>query len=243
MLNITIILIEPENEGNLGAIVRLMKNFDIKNIIVINPKIDVHSKIVYTRAMHGRDLLENLIQLPDLSELSKFDYLVGTTARPSGDYNVLRICISPKQLRENLIDFNGNIGILFGREGTGLTNKELEICDCCVHIPTSEKYPTLNLSHACCILLYELFKLKELSQNIRYRQANLIEKQTLYSFFDMILDHLNKNWAHFNEKRKNNAKRIFQNIIGRSFISGREAYTLNSVLRYINLSIKRKFNP
>jgi len=59
----------------------------------------------------------------------------------------------------------------------------------------------------------------------------------------MILDHLNKNWAHFNEKRKNNAKRIFQNIIGRSFISGREAYTLNGVFRYINLSIKRKFNP
>ncbi|NVM01394.1 MAG: TrmJ/YjtD family RNA methyltransferase [Candidatus Helarchaeota archaeon] len=240
MLKITIILVEPENEGNLGAIVRLMKNFNINQLIVINPKINVNSNIVYARAMHGRDLLKNLIKLPNLSELPKYDYLIGTTARPSGDYNVLRICISPEQLRENLKDFDGNIGILFGREGTGLTNKEMEICDCCVHIPASENYPTLNLSHACCILLYELFKLIEIPRNIQNRQANLIEKQTLFSFFDLILEYLNKNWAHFNEKRKINAKRIFQNLIGRSFVSGREAYTMNSVFRYIHLSIKRK---
>ncbi len=240
MLNVTVILVEPENEGNLGAIVRLMKNFDFKKLIAINPQIDVHSNTVYARAMHGRDLLENLIQISNLTELPKFDYLIGTTARPSGDYNVLRICIGPEQLRDNLKNFDGNIGILFGREGTGLTNKEMEICDCCVHVPASKNYPTLNISHACCVLLYELFKLKEIDQNIQNRKANLIEKQTLFTFFDLILEYLNSNWAHFNEKRKINAERIFKNIIGRSFISGREAYTLNGVLRYIHLSMKRK---
>ncbi|MHA1299238.1 MAG: TrmJ/YjtD family RNA methyltransferase [Candidatus Helarchaeota archaeon] len=242
MLNFTIILIEPENEGNIGAIIRVMKNFDINNLIIINPKVDFRSNIVKARAMHGRDLIDKIVTIPKISELPKFDYLIGTTAKPSGDYNVLRICISPRELINNLREFDGKIGILFGREGIGLTNEELEICDCCLHISASEKYPTLNLSHACCIILYELYKLREISPPLHYREANLIEKQTLLDFFNLILSQLSKIWTRFNEKREKDAKRIFQNIIGRSFISGREAYTMNGVLRYIHLSIKKKFN-
>jgi len=242
LLKFTIILVEPENEGNIGAVIRVMKNFDMEQLIVINPKVDVHSNIVKARAMHGRDLIQKIISLPNLSELPKFDYLIGTTAKPSGDYKVLRICVTPKELVENLKGFVGNIGILFGRESTGLTNEELEISDSCVYIPTAENYSTLNLSHACCIILYELYKLKQISPPVSYREANIIEKQTMLSFFELILNHLNKNWTRFNEKRKNDARRIFRNIIGRGFISGREAFTMSGVLRYVHLSLKKRDN-
>ena len=242
MLDLSIILVEPENEGNIGAIVRLMKNFELTKLIIVNTKANIHSNIVYARAMHGKDLLERVIQISDLSELPKFDYLIGTTSRRSGDYNVLRICITPQELANNLKFFNGSVGIMFGREGIGLTNQELELYDCCIHIPASNDYPTLNLSHACGILIYELNKLALDFDTKPYRKANLIEKETLLTFFDLILEDLNRKWRRFNEKRKVNAKRIFQNIIGRSVLTGREAYTMNSILRYIHLSIKKKSN-
>lgn len=240
MLNLTIILIEPENEANLGSIVRLMKNFGVSKLIVINPKMDIHSNTVYTLAMHGKDLLQKLILLKKFSELPKFDYLIGTTARISGDHNVLRNCINPEELRENLKDFDGSIGILFGRDGSGLTNQEIEMCDCCVHIIASEDYPTLNLANACCIILYELYKLNLDSQPTPYRHANLMEKETLLKFFDLVSEDLHKIWGKFNEKRKLDAKRVFQNLIGRGFLSGRDAYTMSAVFRYIHLIIKEK---
>ena len=35
---------------------------------------------------------------------------------------------------------NGNIALLFGREGDGLNNQEIEQCDILVTIPTSDEY-------------------------------------------------------------------------------------------------------
>ncbi|MCX7959804.1 MAG: hypothetical protein N3B13_12240, partial [Deltaproteobacteria bacterium] len=40
----------------------------------------------------------------------------------------------------------------------GLSNDELALCHYVVSIPTSELYPSMNLSHAVCLICYELKK-------------------------------------------------------------------------------------
>ena len=51
-----------------------------------------------------------------------------------------------------------NLAILFGREDRGLTNEELLMAHRIFNIPSSENYPSLNISHAVSIILYELNK-------------------------------------------------------------------------------------
>ena len=49
------------------------------------------------------------------------------------------------------------VAIVFGREDSGLTNDELELCDDAVSIPASPEMMSLNIAQAVMIIAYELF--------------------------------------------------------------------------------------
>ncbi|MDQ3206347.1 MAG: RNA methyltransferase, partial [Pseudomonadota bacterium] len=48
------------------------------------------------------------------------------------------------------------VALVFGRERTGLTNDELQLCHFAVHIPANPDYSSLNLAAAVQVLSYEL---------------------------------------------------------------------------------------
>jgi len=50
----------------------------------------------------------------------------------------------------------GEIALVFGRERTGLTNDEYELCHVAVHIPANPDYSSLNLAMAVQVLSYEI---------------------------------------------------------------------------------------
>ena len=238
---IHVIVIDPKFSGNIGAIARVMKNFDFQNLQIVNTnEIDIKNDESIARAMHGKDILESAIiyeSLEGLLNKINYDFLVGTTAHPGGSYNPLRLTISPRELCKNL-DINARIGIIFGREDSGLTNNELDLCDVTVTIPAGD-YSTLNLSHAVTIMLYEIFSWKNsLGKNVIFREANVNHKKNLLSKFDNVLMFLNEKIKNFSARNVSDTQRIFRNVIGRSFISEREANTLARILRYIDESLQ-----
>ncbi|MDP6548053.1 MAG: RNA methyltransferase, partial [Candidatus Woesearchaeota archaeon] len=160
---ISIILIEPKRQENLGAIARSMKNFGFENLVLVNPKCKIGKSAIKV-AKHGKSILDK-VKIKDFSYLKRFDYLIGTSAILGTDYNIPRNAINAEQLADRLSNIKQKnsksklkIGILIGRESIGLKNQEINLCDILVSIPASKKYPTLNISHACSIVLYELFK-------------------------------------------------------------------------------------
>ena len=88
---------------------------------------------------------------------------------------------------------NSKVAIVFGREDRGLTNKELGLCNLHVHIPSSEEYPSLNISQAIQILAYEIRlsalsvkgPLKEQSWDVPLAQNQEVEK--LIEHFDELM--------------------------------------------------------
>ena len=48
------------------------------------------------------------------------------------------------------------VALVFGRERTGLSNEELQLCHAAVHIPANPEYSSLNLAAAVQVLAYEL---------------------------------------------------------------------------------------
>ncbi|MCS7368537.1 MAG: RNA methyltransferase [archaeon GBS-70-058] len=231
--NIYIVLVEPEYSGNVGFVARVMMNFGFKHLILINPKIDFNEASIY--AVHAKPILYNAIILDDLTKLKDFtDFNIGTTSKHGHDYNLLRMAITPRMLADAIKDVNGKIGLIFGRESIGLKNEELKFCDIIVTIPASHMYPSLNLSHAVAIILYELFLSKNSNKPVKFRESSRIEKEKLLEYFKRVLDAIN-----YPSHRKERAFIVFKHIIGRSFISGREAFTLMGVFRRILLSLSK----
>ncbi|MBU0667450.1 MAG: RNA methyltransferase, partial [Nanoarchaeota archaeon] len=225
---ISIVLVEPENQGNIGAIARLIANFEFEKLILINPKCKIEEE-AYNRAKHAQKILKKA-KISDFSKLKKFDYLIGTTAKLGSDYNIPRCPVTPEQLAEKIskLEKKTKIAILFGREGTGLTNEELKMCDFTVTIPGSKNYPTLNLSHAVGIILYELFK--KLSGDKRTEHIKSVSKREKDQIEKMFIEVLDKMTFSTPEK-KETQKIVWKKIFGKSFLTKREAFAVMGFLK------------
>ncbi|BDH79907.1 MAG TPA: TrmJ/YjtD family RNA methyltransferase [Methanothermobacter sp.] len=225
--NIIVVFVEPETPGNIGFIARTMKNFGLKKLVLINPcKLDDEA---YLHAMHATDILENSIKFKSLNEMLEEvspDFIIGTTGVPGGSYKIARTPLRPEQFAKAL-NTKAKIAILFGREGNGLTNDEIGECDIIVSIPTSQEYPIMNVSHAAAIIFYEIFK--ERDYNLEgVEEASGLEKRLLVSDMEDIISSLG-----LPDHKRRVALRAFKNLIGRAFITGREAHTLKGIFRRI----------
>ena len=230
---IYVVFVEPESPGNIGFLARIMKNFGLTNLVLINPcKLENES---YYKAMHAREVVSNSETYYSLKEFLKskeIDSAIGTTGNAGGSYNVARIAVSPEQLADT-INYNGNMALIFGREGNGLSNEEISLCDVIVSIPTHDYYPILNITHAAAIIFYEMFKREKSYPVDRIESASAAEKDSLINCMDEIILKLG-----YPRHKSKNASLVFRRIIGRAFISEREAHTLKGTFRRIKVRIK-----
>ncbi|MBN1802967.1 MAG: TrmJ/YjtD family RNA methyltransferase [Candidatus Lokiarchaeota archaeon] len=253
-LSFTVILIEPETAGNIGAIARVMKNFDFERLIIFNPKnsddiIKSHETEGY--AMHGNEILQKaeIYRSKDIGDhlidlrnyLNNFDLIMTTTAKGKKNTNLRRLGIFPEDISLPMSKKQIQIALLFGRESTGLTNEEIELSDVTIRIPTSDDYPTMNLSHASAIIFYELFKKTHDIAIGRGKKPVLIaekeDRLLLYDFFRKNLQKLR--FEHFTEERMNHA---FKNVIERSFTSKKEIRLITGFFSKLH-SILEDLNP
>jgi len=226
-MSIYVVCLEISNPGNLGAIARAMKNFDLSKLVLIEPKCDYKSKEAMDRAVHAKDILKKA-KIKKISYLKNYDYLIGTTAILGTDYNIPRNAINPEQLSEKLSKLNKiKIGILIGREGIGLKNNEIEMCDILVTIPASKKYPTLNISHAASIILYELFKTKKEKSNTHIQFAAKKDLEIINKYFIKILNKLDFR----TKEKKETQKKVWKRIFGKALLTKREAFSVMGLFR------------
>lgn len=233
--NIYIVFVECETPGNVGFLARTMANFGLKNLVLINPTKLTNE--AYYQATHGKYIVENAKIYPTLDDFyqsQRIDFKVASTGTVGGSYNLSRIPIKPEELGKS-INVENKIAILFGREGDGLSNKEIRDCDICVSIPTDPTYPIMNISHAAAIIFYELFKNKHEFGVEGLSESSPLEKEYLQKDMDSLIDSLD-----IPEHKKKNGKKTFNNIISRAFITGREAHTMKGILRRLNNKLGEK---
>jgi tRNA/rRNA methyltransferase len=158
MSRVRVLLVRPQIAGNIGAVARLMENFAAGELYLVAPKADPRSCEALQRSTHGQHRLQAVRVVDTLTAaLDGAVYAVGTSRRTGPvhqEEDLLPRDLGPL-LREHTP--RGDVALLFGSEDNGLSREELLACDAVVQIPASPDYPTLNLSHAVAICLYEAF--------------------------------------------------------------------------------------
>ena len=141
-----VVLVRPEVPENLGFVARLCGNFGF-DLRVVDPCFDLGES--RETAANCQDILDSVEIFDSLGGcIGDLDFVVGT--KPDRGIS--------------LSDFGGvsreldGVGLVFGPESRGLSNRELDLCDAVVHIGTGSGYSSLNLSHAVGIVLYEFAK-------------------------------------------------------------------------------------
>ena len=230
--NLYIVFVECETPGNIGFLARTMANFGLKNLVLINPPTLTNE--AYYQATHGKYIVENAKIYPTLDDFyqsQRIDFKVASTGMAGGSYNLSRIPLKPEELGKSM-NVSNKIAILFGREGNGLTNKEIGDCDICVSIPTDPTYPIMNISHAAAIIFYELFKNKHEFGVEGLNESDSLEKEYLVKDMEELINYLD-----IPEHKKRNGLKTFNNIVSRAFITGREIHTFKGILRRLKNKI------
>ena len=209
----TVVLVEPESDGNIGFVSRAMKNFGLKNLILVKPKAPLGDEIK-AYSMHGYDVYTQSKTEKSLAFLKNFDITVGFTANVKYGAKILRDPLPVRDLIRNLGPASTrNIALVFGRESRGLTNVELAMCDIVSTIPADSAYPTMNLSHAVSIVLYELFLGKN-EGNTKF--VSQLTRQRLVDYFNMLVD-------RESFKNPDSVKIAFNRIAAKSNMTEKEA--------------------
>ncbi len=164
--NVYIILHSIENPGNIGSAARAMKNMGLNNMVLINPP-DLEAEEAKKLAYMSYDIIEKATIVSSFDEaISLVDITVATTRR-KGKWR--ERFMPPEEISELILvkkEVN-KIGIIFGTEKTGLTNDEVVKCDYASEIPTVVDYPSLNISQAVMIYVYELYRAFMRTNNLK----------------------------------------------------------------------------
>jgi len=151
--NIKIILVETTHPGNIGAAARAMKTMGLSHLRLVQPKLFPCAEAT-ARAAGADDILANTQIFESYEESLRDCHLIlGTSARHR---SIAWPILTPKASVEKAFACPGKVAFVFGRESSGLTNQELELCHYLVQIPTKTTFSSLNVASAVQILAYEL---------------------------------------------------------------------------------------
>ncbi|MCR4675685.1 MAG: RNA methyltransferase [Sphaerochaetaceae bacterium] len=158
---IEIVLVDTQDGANIGSACRAMKAMGITHLTLVTSQTYDENR-VKTLALHAFDIYENRKEFRTLREALEGTVMSFATTRRHGKERKTSYI-----LPDELVHFinsagEGRIAIVFGCEAFGLSDEQVHECSRAVTIPTSELFPSLNLSQAVQIICYELYqKLKK----------------------------------------------------------------------------------
>jgi tRNA/rRNA methyltransferase len=159
--NIYVVLVEPKNAGNIGSAVRAMKNMGIKHLRLVNPA--EYRDVVEQRKMgyRSQEIIEESKEFKTLSAALADISLAFLATSKKGKWK--KDFLLPDKAAEIVVEraAKEKIAVIFGREESGVTIDESQLSNYFIVIPVAVSYPSINLSQAVLVVLYEIYKLAE----------------------------------------------------------------------------------
>lgn len=165
---VRVVLHRPQSAENFGAAARVMKNFGLRRLAVVEPPAweglprsggeGVRASVLERAARlarHASDLLDAATFHADLREaVAGATWVCGTTSRLLPG----RPRLSPRELAAEVgrRASAGEVALVFGEERRGLSDAELDLCQAVCTIPTSADYDSMNLAQAVAVVAYEV---------------------------------------------------------------------------------------
>lgn len=150
-----VVLVGTQHPGNIGAAARAMKTMGLARLVLVAPE-HYPAEEAFRRAAGADDVLAVAEVVDTLAEaVADCHFVLGCTARSR---RVALDELSPREAGQRAVSMagKGEVALVFGRERTGLSNEELQLCHVAVHIPANPVYSSLNLAAAVQVLAYEV---------------------------------------------------------------------------------------
>ena len=231
-----LVLVNPQDIVNIASAVRVAKNFGIERMRLVNPEVFDPYRI--EGIAHNTADFVAAIQIVGSLEAAIAD-CVFTAVLTARERAAKRQVLRPREAAEALVERSaaGPVAIVAGREDSGLTNAELDLCTALVTIPTDPSHRSLNLAQAVAIMAYESWIARG-GENIPLKPPrNQSDPASSEQLEQLFTDWTGALWAidFFKTRRSESVMRSFREIVFRAELDGREA----SLLRAMGIEVVR----
>jgi len=239
----SVILVEPQLGENIGMVARAMWNCGVRDLRLVNPRDGWPSKSARA-ACSGAGIVVEGARLYDSTSdaIADLNFVLATTAR---NRDMTKPIFTPETAAKEMrgrAQSGASIGVLFGKESSGLENDDVTLADAAITVPLNPEFTSLNLAQAVLLLSYEWFKFED--QTIPYelqmpddtRPANKQELLWLYEHLEQELD--NTGFLMVTEKRPIMIRKI-RNMLARAQMTEQEV----RIYRGMIASLVRKRRP
>ena len=227
-----IILNAPQLAENIGAAARVMANFGLSDLRLVNPRDGWPQERAWASAS-GADWPLNAARVFERVEdaVADLNLTYATTARPRElQLPVLTPRVAAGELagavRQGL-----KAGLLFGGERAGLETADIALCQAVVTLPVDTRFKSLNLAQAVAINCYEWRLTVEDAAPPAFRAgappADGAAMLGLYEHFERELDLAG--FFHPPEKRPSMVQNL-RSALGRASFSDQEVRTFRGVI-------------
>ena len=231
---VRIVLVEPREAGNVGAVARSMKNFGLSDLTIVG-QVPALAPVAEWWASGAADLVQTSRRVTTLHEAIGDARL--TIATTSSRGRVVTDDLSPRQVA-GLYETLGPedlLAIVFGREDRGLTHEEAMSCHRRAVIPTSPALPTMNLAQSVAIFSYELSLVSRVSERVTQPRADA-------SMIERLHEHLQALLMEVGYLHQEDPDRMYDEIrmmIGRLDLGEREAEILLGMARQVEWRVRQ----
>jgi tRNA/rRNA methyltransferase len=152
--SIVVVLVEPTDARNVGAVARAMSNLAVRDLRLVSPRaFDV--TMAKGVACWGDDVIENSKRFDSLQEaVSDCHEVVGFASDSSG-HRVPQATL--EEWTKTLADeCRRTIGLVFGSEDNGLSKADFPLCQYLIRIPSSGMNRSYNLAQSVLLALYQI---------------------------------------------------------------------------------------
>ena len=223
------ILVKPQMGENIGACARSMKNFGFSKLHIVNPKIYFPNHKAKATSVGAYDIINKAKVFNKIEDsIKSFNIIISLSARRR-DINKRHISI--KEFQKIIKKQNQKIGLMFGPEASGLSNKDLSYSNYILQIPTSSIFKSLNLSHSLTIMCYEIFKTLN-ANKIKKNKSNIkiSSKTKISSLVSHLITLLEKKDFFIPEDKKQSMILNINNLIYRLEPNDKELRIFASII-------------
>ena len=151
-----VVLVAPQLGENIGTAARAMANFGLTDLRIVNPREGWPNEKAAAAASRA-PVIETARVFATVEEaVADLGYLLATTARSrevAKDGARARARRRPRMRAQ--VAAGTPIGVLFGRERSGLTNEEVALADAILTLPVDPAFSSLNIAQAVIVVAYE----------------------------------------------------------------------------------------
>ncbi|HGH6007310.1 TPA: tRNA (cytosine(32)/uridine(32)-2'-O)-methyltransferase TrmJ [Vibrio cholerae] len=238
---VKVVLVGTTHSGNIGSAARAMKVMGLSQMVLVDPQCQVDAQAIALAAGASEIALNAQIYPTLEAAVADCGLVVGTSARSR---TLEWPMLDPRECGEKLISEANqhSVAMVFGRERTGLTNEELQLCHYHVCVPANPEYSSLNLAMAVQLLSYEV-RMAYLALQQSSRSSTLQEEYPRHQELERFYAHLEQvimQTEFISAQQPGQVMNKLRRMFTRARPEAQEINILRGILTSVQKSISRK---